>query len=139
MCMHDLPDDSSPAGRTVPLNPRLAAGVRDQLGEALSPAFFKVLGDATRVRLFVCLARCRRACTVGELSECCSVDLSVVSRQLSALAESGLVTSERRGRVVWYTAQTGALADRLEDVSAALRALSAEPCGEDDCCGPGCC
>lgn len=104
----------------------------------LEPALFKALGDPTRATLVACIARCGRGCSVKEVSACCSVDTSVVSRHLSTLEGAGLLVSERAGRVVRYRV-------RYEDVSATLRALADafDACVADqqDCCGDGdgCC
>jgi ArsR family transcriptional regulator len=125
-----------------PRTPRQAARRRDVLGDAFEDAlhagFFAALADPTRLRLIACIARCRRACSVGEIAECCSVDLSVVSRHLKALERAGVLASEREGRAVRYRL-------RADEVSARLRvladAIAANPPGDCDadggCCGTG--
>jgi ArsR family transcriptional regulator len=99
----------------------------------LDPPFFKALGEPTRVRLLACLVKCGRPCLVGELAECCSVDLSVVSRHLQTLARAGLVAASRHGRTVAY-------AVRHESVCARPRSLAdaIEACRPESACGcPG--
>lgn len=104
----------------------------------LDPALFKALGDPTRLTLLACLMKCGRACSVGEIAECCSVDLSVVSRHLQVLSRCGAVSARKRGRGVFYAA-------RYDHLSALLRALASaiESCGAAGACacGPqgGCC
>ncbi len=61
---------------------------------------------------------------MGEVAECCSVDLSVVSRHLSILRSAGLVRSEKEGRKVIYEINRQSLAG-------VLRALA-------DCIESGC-
>jgi DNA-binding transcriptional ArsR family regulator len=64
-------------------------------------AFFKVLGDATRLRIL-------HALLVGELcvcdlSETLSMSASAVSHQLSVLKSARLVRHRRDGKVVYYS------------------------------------
>lgn len=109
-----------------PRNPRQAAACCRPVDDLLEPVLFKALGDPTRVRLLACVAKCGRACSVGEVAECCSVDLSVVSRHLQALARAGLVEPSRSGRTVRY-------AVRYAEVAAKFRALAdaIEECAPD--------
>ena len=71
-----------------------------RLDRLLSPPFFKALGDPNRLALLTRLAGCCEPCTVTELSACCPVDLSVVSRHLAILREAGIVESRRSGKEV---------------------------------------
>ena len=117
------------------LTPEQARCLPAAIDEALTPEFFRALGDPTRLLLFTCLAKCSRPCSVTELAACCSVDTSVVSRHLKALAEAGWIDSERRGRSVHY-------AVRYEEVATRLRkaAETIEQCGDGDaCCAPDSC
>lgn len=120
-----------------PATPRQAARTRGAIDGLLEAAAFAALGDRTRVALLACAAKCGRACSVSELAGCCSVDLSVVSRQLRTLERAGLMTSQRRGREVRYSV-------RYADISGMLRRLADEldACGAacgDGCRGAGCC
>jgi DNA-binding transcriptional ArsR family regulator len=108
------------------ISPRQAGTRIRPIDRLLDPAFFRALGDPTRIRLLACLAKCRRACSVTEIAECCSVDFSVVSRHLSLLARAGAVHSSKRGRTVFYAVQSEALSRRLRDLADAI----------DDCCPP---
>ncbi len=101
------------------------------LGELLSPRLFKALGDPNRVAILAQLANAGCECTVTSLAECCPVDLSVVSRHLALLRDAGVVSSERRGRQIWYTVNGRELAATLRALADALEA----------CCPPegGCC
>jgi len=106
------------------MSPRQAAACCRPVDGLLDPDFFKALGDPTRIRLLACLIKCGQACTVGEVAECCSVDLSVVSRHLQVLARAGLVESHRCGRTRSYLVRYAALAARLRKLSDSI-----EECG----------
>lgn len=120
-----------------------AAGKRKSaLDTALDAELFKALADPTRLRLLSCLARCSRACSVTEVAECCHVDFSVVARHLATLARAGVLTSEKRGRTVWY-AVSGEVVTRLRGAADALDpwiaggGVSAAACCGEGCCGDG--
>lgn len=112
-----------------PASPRQAVRRRHAIDSLLDPDLFKALGDPTRVGLLACLAKCGRYCSVGEVAECCSVDLSVVSRHLKQLEQAGILDSEREGRTVRYCVRFG-------ELSAALRSLAD---AIDTCCPGGTC
>ncbi len=95
-----------------------------ELDSVLDAELFKALSDPNRVALLVQLASCAEPCTVGALSKCCPVNLSVVSRHLAHLREAGLVTSEKVGRKVFYRVNGGAMAARLRAIADALDAAS---------------
>ena len=117
-----------------PATPKQAATRKGDLDRQLDPELFKALADPTRAALVACIAKCGRGCSVGEVAECTSVDLSVVSRHLAQLARSGVLESEREGRTVRYRV-------RYREVTQALRALadSLEQCCPDgEACGSGC-
>lgn len=90
----------------------------------LDPILFKALGDPTRVRMLACLIKCGRECSVGEVAQCCSVDLSVVSRHLQALARAGLLESHKSGRTVSYSVRYASLCRTLRDLADAIEACS---------------
>jgi DNA-binding transcriptional ArsR family regulator len=121
----------------TPLTPKLAAACCRPIDGLLDPEWFKALCDPTRVRLLGCLVKCGRPCSVGEIAECCSVDLSVVSRHLQILERAGLLESRKQGRSVSYAVRYG-------DVCGTLRALAdaIEQCRPGDnalTSGEGCC
>lgn len=117
-----------------PASPKHAAARKSPLDALLDPELFKALCDPTRVSLLACLAKCGRACSVGEVAECCRVDLSVVSRHLSQLADAGVLESSKQGRTVFYRVL-------FTDLSAKLRALAdaIDSCCPEGSCGTGCC
>lgn len=108
--------------RRPPATPRQAAACCGPIDGLLNPVLFKALADPTRLNLIACIAKCGRGCSVGEVAECCSVDISVVSRHLALLARAGVLEAAKEGRVVFYRARYAelcttlrALADAFED------------------------
>lgn len=85
-----------------PASPKQAAACCGPIDDLLDPALFKALGDPTRVSLIACIAKCGRACSVGEVAACCAVDFSVVSRHLALLAQAGVLDAKKEGRIVSY-------------------------------------
>ncbi len=63
-------------------------------------AFFKVLGDETRMRIVLALSH-QEHC-VGELSSILGLTDSAVSHQLKALRSAGLVRARREGKNIYY-------------------------------------
>jgi ArsR family transcriptional regulator len=125
-----------------PSTPRQAAKVSRPIDGLLDPEVFKALSDPTRLRLLACLAKCGRACSVGEVAECCAVDLSVVSRHLSALADAGVVESTKEGRSVSYRVRFADMAGMFRSLADALEECCPEGCNanrKEGSCGPGCC
>lgn len=108
----------------VPSTPRQAAAQAGPIDALLNPELFRALSDPTRVALLACIAKCARGCSVGEVAQCCSVDLSVVSRHLSVLARAGVLQGAKDGRTVRYSV-------RYHQLSCALRSLAS---ALDDCC-----
>jgi ArsR family transcriptional regulator len=122
-----------------PRTPRQAAACCRPVDDLLEPALFKALGDPTRVRLLACVAKCGRACSVSEVAECCSVDLSVVSRHLQALARAGLIEPSRSGRTVSYAVRYSEVAAKFRALADAIQECAPEksPCcegGRHGCC-----
>lgn len=116
-----------------PSTPKQAAQCCGPLDQLLDPALFKAFSDPTRSALLSCIAKCGRGCSVTEVAECCSVDVSVVSRHLSLLARSGVLDAKKEGRTVFYRV-------RYADLSRSLRALADAldqccPDGTGGCCG----
>lgn len=112
--------------RRRPMSPRLAAARPGPIDRRLSPERFKALADPTRASLLACIAKCGRACSVGEVAQCSSVDLSVVSRHLATLARAGLLASSKEGRTVLYRVRYAELCGWLRGLADALEACSPE-------------
>jgi len=90
------------------------------LSQMISPKLFKALGDPSRVRLLVKLAEAGAPCTVSDLAKGSKVDISVVSRHLSVLRESGIINCEKQGKEVFCTVRTDWLTKVLRDLAGAL-------------------
>lgn len=120
------------------LTPTQAARRRARLDVLLEPDVLKALAEPTRTRLLSCLLKCGRPCSVTEVAACCSVDFSMVSRHLAALARAGLLTAEKRGRTVWYAADAVTLAARFRSIADAIDELAPSLTAEG-ACPPGCC
>lgn len=94
----------------------------------LDPAIFRALGDPTRLALLARLASSPGPSTVTELSSCCGVHLSGVSRHLKMLHEAGLILAERQGREVRYLLDCRALTTVLRGMADALEQCQAACC-----------
>ncbi len=110
------------------MSPKQALTRRRPVDGLLDAELFKALGDPTRLRLVACLVKCARPCTVSEIAECCSVDVSVVSRHLQLLERSGVLEGTRTGRSVSYRVRGDELAAIFKGLAEAMTA-----CG--GCCG----
>lgn len=116
-------------------SPKQAARRRGAIDRAMDPGLFRALSDPTRVGLLACIAKCGRGCSVGEVAECCDVDLSVVSRHLKQLERAGALASAKDGRTVRYRVRYAELAAGLRALADAIDACCPDgACGEDGCC-----
>lgn len=86
----------------------------------LRPDLFRALADPTRLAVLARLACARGPLTVTEVSGCCGVHLSGVSRHLAALNVAGIVSVERSGREALYRLDAAALAATLRGFADAL-------------------
>lgn len=124
--------------KLIPKTPKQAACSTSVLDELLDPEIFKALGDPTRLKLLSCLARCARACSTTEVSECCSVDFSVVTRHLTLLADVGILESEKQGRTVFYKVRYEYLSQVFANLAEAIGGCGKPPMkrrgGGSDCC-----
>lgn len=119
-----------------PATPRQAAACCGPVDRLLDPSLFKAFSDQTRVSLLACIAKCGRACSVGEVAECCSVDFSVVSRHLALLARSGVLEATKEGRAMLYRVRYAELCGSLRSLADALEECSPEKGAANDgkCC-----
>jgi len=116
--------------------PKQAVRRRARFDRLLEPEVLKALAEPTRARLLSCLLKCGRPCSVTEVAECCSVDFSVVSRHLALLARAGLLSAEKEGRTVWYSADGAGLAERFRQLADSIEELapSDDACAAENCC-----
>ena len=92
------------------------------LGEVLTPELFKALCDPTRLSILTRLAECCGELSVSEVAGCCPIDISVVSRHLALLKGAGILKSEKRGRVVYYSIRAEHLVASLRGIADAIEA-----------------
>ncbi len=82
---------------------------------------FKALGDVNRHKIFSYLCHCFQEgedeVNVREVSSCCDVDLSGVSRHLSTLKEAGILTAQKKGKEVFYSVNRSELARKLRELA----------------------
>lgn len=115
--------------------PKQALRRRARLDRLLDPEILKALAEPTRARLLSCLLKCGRPCSVTEVAECCSIDFSMVARHLSMMARAGILSSQKKGRTVWYAADGAAIAAHFRDLANAIDELTPD----DDCCDADAC
>ena len=125
-----------------PPSPKQAFRRTTQLDKLLDPELLKALAEPTRAKLLSCLLQCGRACSVTEVAACCSVDFSMVARHLATMNRAGLLSCEKQGRTVWYSADGAklsgyfrALGDAVEDIEPGSACCGGE--GSDQSCKGG--
>lgn len=111
-----------------PSSPAQAARINRPIDALLDPSLFKALSDPTRLRLLACLAKCARECSVGEIAECCAVDMSVVSRHLTALSDAGILVATKQGRTVLYRVRFAEAVQMFRALADALEGCCPEGC-----------
>lgn len=102
------------------MKPHEASQCCGPIDDVLDAELFKALGEPTRLKLLSCLAKCGRPCSVTELSECCAVDFSVVSRHLRMLENAGVLSASKEGRTVFYTVRYRHLTDAFRSLAKAI-------------------
>lgn len=102
------------------MKPRETLKCCEPIDDLLDAELFKALGEPTRLKLLSCLAKCGRPCSVTELTECCNVDLSVVSRHLSVLEKAGVLAAEKQGRTVFYSVRYKHLTEAFRSLAKAV-------------------
>ena len=104
------------------MNAKIGKDLKDYI------SLFKALGDSNRMAIFNRIMCCSQEeksdANVKEVSTCCDLDLSVVSRHLSILREAGVLDSRKEGKEVFYSINYKRLAKRLRELADQL----------DSCC-----
>lgn len=99
--------------------------------EAISIKAFRALADPTRLKILELLRASREMC-VSSIAEQFKMTQPSVSHHLGVLRSADLVTSEKRGREVYYRFNRRAIVDccgtqlRLLDVE--IKVYKGEPC-----------
>jgi len=84
------------------------------------PELFRALSDPNRIAIFTHLVLAGFPQSVTDVTSCCSVDFSVVSRHLRILREAGAVTARKSGKKVLYSVRTGVLVGFLRSLADGL-------------------
>ena len=92
----------------------------ESLNSLLDSQFFKALSDSSRLSVLVQLASLGNGKTVTEIAACCPQSISVVSRHLKILKESGIVKADKQGKAVTYTFLNREVAAQLRKLANAL-------------------
>ncbi len=82
-------------------------------------AWFRVLGDPTRLRLIQSLADGEER-TVGDLARAVQTTVPNASKHLLLLAQAGLLRRARSGSSVWYSLGNPATLELMDEARAAL-------------------
>ena len=84
-------------------------------------SLFKALAEPNRLTIFrhLCDSESLSAkpTNVNEIKEFCDIDLSVVSRHLSVLKDAGVLSSEKKGKEVFYSLNGPEIADLLRKLA----------------------
>lgn len=102
------------------------------LRSLLRPEVFKALADETRLAVFTRIALAGRAITVTEITTCCGIHLSGVSRHLRQLRSAGLVHATKEGREVRYTLQADEVVELLRGLADLLESHGPQCCMESE-------
>jgi len=98
----------------------------ESLAQLLRPDLFKALSDPTRIAIVASLATRKDAATVSDVSQCCGIDFSGVSRHLKLLRDASIVNAEKRGREVLYSLNGTQLAMSLRAMADAIEMCGAQ-------------
>lgn len=84
-------------------------------------SLFKALGDSSRMAIFsrilCCSSEEKKNANVKEISTCCDLDLSVISRHLSILKDADVLDAKKEGKEVFYSINHKRLAKRLRELA----------------------
>lgn len=87
------------------------------LEDQLRPDLFKALCDPVRISIVATLAARVEPSRVSDITDCCCIDVSGVSRHLKILKDAGIVSAKKNGREMLYSLDA-------EDLAATLRAAA---------------
>jgi DNA-binding transcriptional ArsR family regulator len=101
---------------------RRAAGdhAREDIGGPRAVGFFQALQDPTRLAILLHLLEQPGLHTVTDIASSCTVSLSVVSRHLRQLSESGILRRNRSGKEVFYSVNREGVVDTLRRIADAI-------------------
>ena len=105
--------------------------IAQELVEALDSKFFKTLSEPVRVQILKFLMLNGRA-DIGTIAEHMPQDRSVISRHLNLMQETGILTSNKENRHVYYDVNGQSFLEKLVDISEKIRKCMKECCPK--CC-----
>lgn len=100
----------------------LPAKCERALQDQLNPELFKALCDPVRLSIVATLAARPESATVSDITQCCGIDFSGVSRHLKMLKDTDVVQVEKVGREKFYSLNGEHLATTLRSLADALDA-----------------
>lgn len=92
--------------------------------DAFDADFFHVLGDPTRLQIFVVLLKAEKPMNVTDITASTGLERPNVSMHLATLKRSGIVTCKREGKFRLYEASIAVVRNKLECALKALNAVS---------------
>ncbi|MCP4199277.1 MAG: helix-turn-helix transcriptional regulator [Proteobacteria bacterium] len=99
------------------------------LSNFLPVKLFKALSDPNRLTILERLVESGTAQTVSQVSACCPVNISVVSRHLALLRDAGILQAEKKGKEVYYRVRVKPFTTWLRELAAALETC----CPDGEC------
>ncbi|MCG8672775.1 MAG: metalloregulator ArsR/SmtB family transcription factor [Pseudomonadales bacterium] len=90
------------------------------INEMFDSQFFKALADGSRLAVLMQLAAIGNEKTVTEIAACCPQSISVVSRHLKMLKESGILSAQKHGKEVVYRFENKEVANQLRRLADAV-------------------
>ena len=107
-------------------NNQLSDACQNALQTNMRPDLFKALCDPIRISIVATLASRTEPSTVTDITDCCGIDFSGVSRHLTILKDAGVLTAKRDGRRVLYSLNAETLATTLRNIADALEICEAQ-------------
>jgi len=86
----------------------------------------KALAHPARLKLVDVLSECDEVC-VCDLTDVIGMDISTVSRHLSQLKAAGIVTSEKRGQMVFYRLRAKCLSSLFGCIESVVECYGEQP------------
>jgi len=96
------------------------------LEQHMQAEFFKALCDPVRVAMVISLASQTKEQTVSDVTQCCGIDFSGVSRHLKILRDAGIVQSHKKGRHTFYSLNAEFLISTFHNIANCLQSCEKE-------------
>lgn len=105
--------------------------VTEELVGFLDSAFFKTLAEPVRIDILKLLLLYGRS-DIGTIAEHMPQDRSVISRHLTQMESTRIVTSEKEGRHVYYRVDAKSFSGKMQEITEKLHTCV-------QVCYPDCC